>query len=398
MQSKVYKILSYGSLAVAVVLMAAATVIERLHGTEEALSRIYHHPVFFALWAVMAVAGMILLVRRVPLRRPATLLLHVALVLVLAGALVTHLSGRSGSIHLRDGEPAAAFEQEDGTTVDLPFTLTLKEFRIEHDPGTSNVADYISELDCDGTAVTISMNHIFKRDGYRFYQADYDEDGHGSILAVSRDPWGVGITYTGYLLLLLSMIGYYFEKDTVRTQLRQGRKPGRGRKVWTLVLSLAGAGILAAWFLGAFPKGPLMPVLRSPLLFIHMIPIIVSYALFALAAILGIVGLLLPADRSARLQTVSWRLLLPAVFLLTFGTFLGGVWANISWGNYWAWDPKETWALITLLVYSVALHGTAVGLFRKPKVFHTFCILAFLAVLVTYFGVNLLLGGMHSYA
>ena len=77
MQSKVYKILSYGSLAVAVVLMAAATVIERLQGTEEALSRIYHHPVFFALWAVMAVAGMILLVRRVPLRRPATLLLHV---------------------------------------------------------------------------------------------------------------------------------------------------------------------------------------------------------------------------------------------------------------------------------------------------------------------------------
>lgn len=398
MQSKVYKILSYGSLAVAVALMAAATVIERLYGTEAALSRIYHHPVFFALWAVMAVAGMVLLVRRIGTKRPATLLLHVALVLVLTGALVTHFCGVSGSIHLREGEPNATFELEDGTSVSLPFSLTLKEFRIEHDPGTTNVSDYVSELDCDGTAETISMNHILKRDGYRFYQADYDEDGRGSILAVSRDPWGVGITYTGYLLLLLSMIGYYFEKDTVRTALRRERKPGRGRRTWTIVLSLAGAGILAAWFLGAFPKGPLMPVLRSPLLFIHMIPIIVSYALFALAAILGIIGLLLPADRSARLQAVSWRLLLPAVFLLTFGTFLGGVWANISWGNYWAWDPKETWALITLLVYSVALHGTALGFFRRPKVFHTFCILAFLAVLVTYFGVNLLLGGMHSYA
>ena len=398
MQSKVYKILSYGSLAVVVGMMATATVIERLHGTEAALGHIYHHPVFFALWAVMAVAGMVLLVRRVGAKRPATLLLHIALLLILAGALVTHLCGVSGSIHLREGEPNATFELEDGTSTSLPFSLTLKEFRIEYDPGTTDVSDYVSELDCDGTAETISMNHILKRDGYRFYQADYDEDGHGSILAVSRDPWGVGITYTGYLLLLLSMIGYYFEKGTVRTQLRQGRKAGRGRKVWTLVLALAGVAILAAWFLGAFPKGPLMPVLRSPLLFLHMIPIIVSYALFALAAILGIAGLLLPADRSARLQAISWRLLLPAVFLLTFGTFLGGVWANISWGNYWAWDPKETWALITLLVYSVALHGTALGFFRKPKVFHSFCIVAFLAVLVTYFGVNLLLGGMHSYA
>ena len=86
------------------------------------------------------------------------------------------------------------------------------------------------------------------------------------------------------------------------------------------------------------------------------------------------------------------------MFLLAFGTFLGAVWANISWGNYWAWDPKETWALVTLLTYSFALHGDALPALCRPRVFHVFCVLAFLAVLITYFGVNLLLGGMHSYA
>ena len=104
------------------------------------------------------------------------------------------------------------------------------------------------------------------------------------------------------------------------------------------------------------------------------------------------------SSRRERLQTISLIVLYPAVFLLAFGTFLGAVWANISWGSYWAWDPKETWALITLLVYSFALHGKNLKAFQHPRFFHAFCIVAFLSVLITYFGVNLILGGMHSYA
>ena len=80
------------------------------------------------------------------------------------------------------------------------------------------------------------------------------------------------------------------------------------------------------------------------------------------------------------------------------GIFLGAVWANVSWGNYWSWDPKESWALITLLVYAVPLHKASIGLFRQPRAYHIYIIAAFLAVLITYFGVNFLLGGMHSYA
>ena len=94
-----------------------------------------------------------------------------------------------------------------------------------------------------------------------------------------------------------------------------------------------------------------------------------------------------------RLRDVSEAMLPPAVLLLSTGIILGSVWANVSWGSYWSWDPKETWALITLLVYAVPLHG---GL--SPRAFHLYTLLAFACVLITWFGVNLFMGGMHSYA
>jgi ABC-type transport system involved in cytochrome c biogenesis permease subunit len=78
--------------------------------------------------------------------------------------------------------------------------------------------------------------------------------------------------------------------------------------------------------------------------------------------------------------------------------FIGAVWANVSWGTYWSWDPKETWALITLIVYALPLHNQSLKVFSKPMFFHGYCIIAFLSVLITYFGVNFILGGMHSYA
>ncbi|MBO4607007.1 MAG: cytochrome c biogenesis protein CcsA, partial [Prevotella sp.] len=103
-------------------------------------------------------------------------------------------------------------------------------------------------------------------------------------------------------------------------------------------------------------------------------------------------------DEIVRVTALSQLLLYPAVFLLTIGIFLGAVWANVSWGNYWSWDPKESWALITLMVYAVPLHKASVAIFQKPLWYHTYMVSAFLAVIITYFGVNELLGGMHSYA
>ena len=141
----------------------------------------------------------------------------------------------------------------------------------------------------------------------------------------------------------------------------------------------------------------LMPVLRSPLLSIHVLSMMLSYTLLGIAAFNGIMGLIVPKDASRRLRDISLVILYPAVFLLVFGTFIGAVWANISWGNYWGWDPKETWALVTFMVYSFALHGRILKPFRNSRFFHGFCIAAFVCVLITYFGVNLILGGIHSY-
>jgi len=158
---------------------------------------------------------------------------------------------------------------------------------------------------------------------------------------------------------------------------------------------LAGFTMLVASLASANPQiTHIMPVLHSPLLSVHVLSMMLSYTLFGLVALNGVMGLLArPAIE--KLRDVSLVVLYPAVFLLAAGTMLGSVWASISWGSYWAWDPKETWALVTLLVYAGVLKY---GVSGRPVLFHALCVIAFLSVLVTYFGVNMVLGGMHSYA
>lgn len=148
---------------------------------------------------------------------------------------------------------------------------------------------------------------------------------------------------------------------------------------------------------------PLMPVLHSPLLSLHVGIIMVAYALLAFMAVNGLFALLLmrldKEGGGVRQLTVLSRLMLyPAVFLLAVGIFLGAVWANVSWGSYWSWDPKETWALITLMVYAVAFHDRSLPFLRKDRWFHLYLAAAYLTVLMTYFGVNYFMSGMHSYA
>lgn len=160
--------------------------------------------------------------------------------------------------------------------------------------------------------------------------------------------------------------------------------------------------LLVAMLAGGSPQlTPLMPVLTSPLLSVHVMTVMCAYALFALQVLLGVQAMFLHRRGNGadlqRITALSRLLLYPAVFLLTAGIFLGAVWANVSWGTYWSWDPKESWALITLLVYAVPLHSTSVSRFRQPVFYHIYMVCAFFTVVVTYFGVNYLLGGMHSY-
>ena len=152
------------------------------------------------------------------------------------------------------------------------------------------------------------------------------------------------------------------------------------------------------------PVTRLMPVLSSPLLSVHVVTIMLAYSLLAFMMLNGLTAEVLHRSRGhdaadvERLSVVSRLLAYPAVALLAAGIFIGAVWANVSWGRYWGWDPKEVWALITLLIYAAALHPASLPAMRRPMFFHRFTIVAFLSVLVTYFGVNFLMGGMHSYA
>ena len=687
------KALSIAIYVVLIVVLAAATVVERLYGTTAAHQFIYSAPWFYSLWAVLAMGGVYAIFRTRMWHRPVTLLLHVSFLVILLGALLTSLFSRQQALHLRQGETS---------TSELPFRVTLQRFQLLTYPGTDRPQDYVSHITyADGSergSYTISMNHIFSRDGYRLYQTSYDEDLRGTWLTVKYDPWGVSVTYTGYALLFLSMILLLLHpKGTFRKLLKESMSKGalvlllmfslsasavpvntpraitperadtlarkqvvyngriaplrtlaldfcqkvtgkrsfgglsaqqlmlsimlypddwqhvrlikvedetlrhslgiegryasmtdffnpdgtyrmstlyqrhkstddamekailkvdercalivmllRGELItpvpqgverpsealvtaeliydaapWSLILfivsfilailsllpfifkrfpfpktqKLSSTVIVVAkprnvakrivasltrvsflfpltltfplatlyllrWVIqGHIPLSngyetmlfialisslfatftsfrshsllsslalivtaftllvshlsfmspemtPLMPVLQSPLLSIHVSVIMCAYALFALITLLSVVGLL--SSHFSRfagahselppLRGIEGILLYPAVFLLTTGIFLGAIWANVSWGTYWSWDPKETWALITLMIYAVPLHAESMPQFRNPRFYHLYMIFAFLSILTTYFGVNYLLGGMHSYA
>ena len=669
-------------MAVIILAMVAATLIEKISGSEAAFSLVYHSPVVIVLWAIAAVSGIILVLRSGV--KGATLLLHLSFLVILAGALTTHLGSKEGQIYLRIGEKTDSFVCEDGSSVMMPFTVVLEDFEAEYYTGSKAASDYRSILEIDGARTEISMNHIGRVRGYRFYQAACDPDMKGSYVTVSHDPFGIAVTYCGYVMLLLSVIAFFFQKDsgfrralrrvaapaavafvllwspdasareslpqalpkdvadkfgdlyiyhndrltTFRTMARDYSlkaygKPGykglsasqtvtgwlfyydqwknvpfklkpkdrgtateaekkylfnstasaaawkifpyegewysctdplpesmdeanwmfikrvldlveesvreqdwaevtrivgkireyqiktagdvlpsesltrredfynaiarpsvpamacitlglllfvlfcirmmrsqsgspkwvripgyvvgaavlcyltlalalrwsitghvpmsNGHEImmavaWTTMLlmmvfsrkfalaqpfgfTLAGFCMLVSMIGGSNPQiTQLMPVLSSPLLSIHVTSMMISYSLFGVVMLNGIMGVIAPKEASGHLRDVALVILYPAVFCLALGTFLGAVWANVSWGSYWGWDPKEVWALITMLVYAAALHSGSLGKFRSPRFFHWYCIAAFLCVLITYFGVNLLLGGMHSYA
>jgi cytochrome c-type biogenesis protein CcsB len=154
---------------------------------------------------------------------------------------------------------------------------------------------------------------------------------------------------------------------------------------------------------------PLVPVLRSYWLTIHVSLEAGSYGFLMLGAIIGILNLLLitfltERNRTRVMRTVkelSWiseMTLIGGLFMISVGTYLGGVWANESWGRYWGWDAKETWALVTILVYAFILHMRFIPGLRGFFAFNVASLFGFASVMMTYFGVNYYLSGLHSYA
>ena len=538
---KLNKITIFALYTLIVACIGIATIVEKYHGTSFVSEHIYGAWWFSVLWGVLTVASLAYIMKQRLYKRVAVFLLHASFVVILAGALTTHLTARRGTVRLRIGIPEKVYVDNDRRVEHLPFTLTLKEFRIINYPGTDAPLDYQSVIqllqstvvETPSDEILVSMNHIGYIDGYRLFQQSYDNDGEGVTLGLSYDPYGIAITYVGYLLLLFGIIATLFSRKTqMRTLYRKAMmmalllvsitwySPGGqvlpreipvkeqffikqsmdflteaivtgqhdraleivakiklfqrdmigdvlptenktqaelfynklrsikfpvlitlqlGLRWWLsghiplsngyetmlfmawilLVLTIvlfrqvriilvigplaALCCLLVAMMTGSGSEiTPLMPVLQSPLLSLHVMTVMCAYALFALQMMLGIYAFLLNKKKKAavleRTTALSQFLLYPAVFLLTIGIFLGAVWANVSWGNYWSWDPKESWALITLMVYAVPLHRSSLTALRAPLRYHTYIVVAFLAVIITYFGVNYLLGGMHSYA
>lgn len=724
---KALKRISFALQGIIILILAAATIVEKLYGTDYAISNIYTSWWMVALWIISTTTALAYTIVTKLYRRFVVFALHASLVLILVGAFVTHTTSRHGTVTLSKDAATHHFTLDSGDVMTMPFQLQLSHFEQVNYRGSNAPMDYVAEfniIDDNVTLGRVSMNNIFRYRGYRFYMSRMDDNG--VEFAVAYDAWGIGVTYTAYMLLLLSIIAFFFSRAThfrellSHPALRRGaltvmsafialsasarevpqtisrgaaeafgrvavyhndricpmqtfatefttklygkpsyegltaeqvvagwyffyddwakepmikikggvkdvigvdgkyasikdfqtqqlgnklidaltssdRKlrsdaadandkldlifrlangelfkiypisdaqgslgwyaPGavplstvsydewlfinqslnivgesvarrdyqrveeifakiatyqrkkadvvmpseahfkaeiiynstnfnrplamasitigilfcvamalvrgtwRRGLLWvavlwlvllfaclslrialrwyitgyvplsngyetmqfmawgTLLLSLvlcrrmtmipafgaliSGAAMMVAMMGESSPRiTQLMPVLHSPLLSIHVVVIMLSYVLLAFVMLNGIAALLRRRDSAmVEYHTVVSRIMLyPALFLLTIGIFIGAVWANVSWGRYWGWDPKEVWALITLLVYALPIHSRSISWFRRPMFFHVYTIVAFLSVLITYFGVNFFLGGMHAYA
>lgn len=582
------------------------------------------------------------------LSKPAWLL-HISLLVIVVGGVMTWLTGDRGQVRLGKGEEVSAYQLADGSVRQFPFRLSLDSFTVAYYPGGEVPRDFVSYLRVDGEPTEVSVNNIASVNGYRLCQMSYDSEGH-TVLSVNHDPLGIGMVYTGFLLfavaglwLMLSRVSGFRKavkrlsavtvlmlavtgaasaetiagvprqqadslsrkqvmyngrvmtfnslardftlKITGDTRYRglspeqfmaswllypeqwQGERAilvkdkalrdclgldgrdaslddlfsasdyyrlrdlyGKGnaeldraieeldekvglimdllagnlimrlpdnadsmsdarveaeiiynkvpfstlifillfcgaavafvglfrlRKFSVVAVSLlyialllqltayilewymsghiplantgetmeflllvllplllafyrtsplllpvgmlfAGAVALVAHLIGSNPVlTPLMPVLASPWLSIHVTLVMTAYALFGFTVTCSVISFFSPSRRE-RLMWLDRVMLYPALYLLGLGIITGAVWANVSWGRYWAWDPKETWALVTFIIYAVAMHRSIKPL-NHPTTFHAYMLFAFLAVLMTYFGVNAL-SSLHAYS
>ncbi|WP_037324719.1 cytochrome c biogenesis protein [Salinimicrobium terrae] len=211
-----------------------------------------------------------------------------------------------------------------------------------------------------------------------------------------RAPWSDGFEMLVFVAWCILLFGLIFEKKSHFTV--------------PLGILFSGTLLFVAFLDWLNPEiTNLMPVLHSYWLKIHVAVIVSGYAPLALAALLALLSLLLlifkPLKPSAKwwksmqeLSMVNEMSITIGLFLLAVGTFLGGVWANESWGRYWAWDPKETWALISIMVYAFVLHLRLIPKLKNSLVLNIASLWAFSSIIMTSFGVNYYLSGLHSYA
>lgn len=202
-----------------IVLMTLSTIIEKHYGTPFAKAMVYYSPLFILLQLLLVgnIIG-ITITKWKTLSLSSYFFIHLAFVIILTGAAVTHFFSTEGIMSLREGETTNKVydPKTQHLAMTLPFTVILDDFRLIRYPGSNSPSSYESDLTIhtpqQTTKTKIFMNNVLDMQGYRFFQASYHEDEQGSILSVSRDTLGRNITYTGYLLLILSLIANLFNK------------------------------------------------------------------------------------------------------------------------------------------------------------------------------------------
>ncbi len=427
--------------------MTVATFVERDMGTAHTLKSIYHAPWFVALWIIAASTGLIALARK--RRSAAGWGTHLAITLILTVAALTHFTGKSGRLHLRQNAPTHLYADDSHAkrVKHLPFDICLESFHENNDDYACSVI--IRQNDGSTTSHTIGINAPLSFQGVRLTLFSIAPDRKGCTCSVNIDPYGRTTSFAGYALLFLSLTTLLIKHCMRGEQSPETEQPASG--LWLLV----GCGLFAyltytlasicettghlpftdststactiAWIAlllsfrlktwrrillpssvaittgaiafhtisGSTAAHPIPAVLNSPLLGIHVFLIATAYALFAFIFICSTAFLIRPNHRLTRL---SHALLLPAVCLLAAGIFTGAIWGDLSWGRYWGWDAKETWALITLLIYCLPLHTESLPFLRDGRAYHAYTAAAFFILLMTFIGVNFLFTGLHSYA
>ena len=227
--------------------LAVATFIEKYHGTATAKAMVYYSPLFFLLQFLLVVNFIAATIKHQYLKRGkwGLMLTHFAFIIILLGALTSFLFGEEGILHLREGETSnqIAVRTSDNTTFHtLPFSVELKKFTLTRYPGSASPSSYESEVivhvDGEDREERIFMSNVLDVKGYRFFQASYDQDEHGTILSVNRDVAGRNITYTGYLLLVIGLILCLVGKDS--RFMRQSRRLKELRKATNVTVLLLG--------------------------------------------------------------------------------------------------------------------------------------------------------------
>ena len=444
-------------------ILVTATILEKVHSSSFVLSNIYHSAWFIALWSVLAVSAMIYIMRvsrrgtLILLHASFAVTLLGAFVSFMTSQhgniVLTKDSVPASMFTTAEGTLEKLPFRLQLTEIDT--------FYIEGTEQANGYKACITAEDKTGSSThAVSLNSPMKYNGYSFCIKGVSDENLS--LLVARDTYGKPISYMGYLMIFASFIMLFFDKRSgfrhILQQLQETKKTKenspRGSFVGKVGLILAIPFILLCfiWYKrGVFPASngaeslfllaftmtmlavffktkkifkslrrilltvagiitvvaafsvewdsSVQPILRTPLLGIHVTTIIIAYALLFCTAINAVMALCSKdSKKRTKLALLGRALLYPATTFLAAGIFIGAVWANISWGRYWGWDPKEVWALITLLVCSTAFHTHSLRFISKPTTFHIFCLVAFTAMLFTFFGVNYLLGGIHSYA